>query len=332
MPVKSWRTTTLAAIDSIQQQTLGDFEFLIVGQEDTNSLEERLPSDPRIRCIARNQPGIVGALNTGLSAARGQWLARMDDDDLALPTRLDTQLHFLESNRAVQLSGAVVRLIDQHGQRGLVGAGNKRYESWLNSLVTPESIYKACFIENPLPHPTLFAHRDTWQRLKGYRDGDWPEDLDLVLRAWQMGLQMGKPDDTLLEWREHETRLTWQDTRYRREAFIQLKANIASQAQSGFGLDKGRPVWLCGTGRNARYWFDALLANNVTVNGFVDLDRPGARQHKRHRPVITYSDLWQQRSDAFIVTAFSDPAARKALRAEFDQRGLAVYQDYLLGG
>jgi hypothetical protein len=146
-----------------------------------------------------------------------------------------------------------------------------------------------------------------------------------------MGMQMGKPDVTLLEWREHEARLTWQDPRYRREAFIRLKAKIASQAQSRLGLDKGRPVWLCGTGRNARYWFDALLANKVTVNGFVDLDRPGARQRKRHCPVITYTDLWQQHDDALIISAIGDPAARKVLVTEFECRGLVNYRDYLLG-
>ncbi len=64
------------------------------------------PSDPRIRFVARQQPGIVGALNTGLAQARGQHIARMDDDDIAYPTRLATQLAYLNGNSGTQLCGA----------------------------------------------------------------------------------------------------------------------------------------------------------------------------------------------------------------------------------
>ena len=256
----------------------------------------------------------------------------MDDDDIAYPDRLAVQLAYLCEHPDVALAGARVRLVDEHGGGAGVGPGNRRYEAWLNALTTPAAIRDACFVECPLPHPTWLAHRDVWARLGGYRDIDGPEDHDLVLRARNAGLAMGKPEPVLLDWREHPERLTHRDARYRREAFTDTRARAALDPASGFGLDAGREAWIGGTGRNARWWCDALLRHGGSVAGFVDLDRLGARQRKRHRPVITYRDLWDRRGEALIVTAITNPAARTALVDEFGERGLVNGRDYLLGG
>jgi len=101
-----------------------------------------------------------------------------------------------------------------------------------------------------------------------------------------------------------------------------------------------RPVWICGTGRNARYWHDALVSNAARIEGFVDLDRPNARQSKRHRPVITYQALWerlqmptaQMKHEApFIISAISEPKARDTLREQFELHGLRCYSDFAMG-
>jgi len=74
---------------------------------------------------------------------------------------------------------------------------------------------------------------------------------------------MVKPTSTLLRWREHPNRLTRTDKRYRREAFTQLKAAALVDPRSGLGLQHARPIWIAGTGRNARYWHDALEQCNA---------------------------------------------------------------------
>ena len=332
LPVREWRPTTTTAVRSVLSQTLGDLELLLVGHDDVDTLVERLPRDSRLRGIRRAASGIVGALSSGLDAARGRYVARMDDDDIAYPERLERQLAHLEADPRLGLVGARVRLIDAAGGRDGVGPGNRRYERWLNALTTPEAIRDACFVECPLPHPTWLARRDVWSALGGYRDLDGPEDHDLVLRARNAGIGMGKPEPVLLDWREHAGRLTHRDTRYRREAFTDVRARAALDPRSGFGLDAGRPAWICGTGRNARWWHDALVRHGATVAGFVDLERADARRRKRHRPVITYADLWERRGGALLVTAITNPTARAALVETFGARGLANGRDYLLGG
>jgi len=332
MPVRAWRTTTHAAAASILGQSETDLELLVVGHDDVADTVARLPADPRVRGVPRSATGLVAALRSGLAAARGTFVARMDDDDVARPERLERQLRHLAGSPDIGLVGTRVRLIDERGGRDGVGAGFRRYETWLNALTAPAAIRDACFVECPLPHPTLLAHRDVWARLGGCRDVDGPEDHDLVLRARNAGIGMGKPEPVLLDWREHPARLTHVDPRYRREAFTAVRADAAMDPASGFGLDGGRRAWICGTGRNARRWHDALAARGASVAGFVDLDRPGARQRKRHLPVVTYATLRATRGDALLITAITSPDARAALVKDFSARGLVNGRDYLLGG
>lgn len=332
LPVRQWRDSTWDAVQSILRQTHVSLELLLIGHDDVDQFAVRLPADPRIRFVARQQPGIVGALNTGLAQASGHYIARMDDDDIAYPTRLATQLAYLQGSSGTQLCGAGVRFVDSDGGSESIGNGNRQYAHWLNSLTYDPDIRTACYIECPLPHPTLMAHRAIWQSLGGYREFDGPEDYDLVLRAMLQGIRLGKPPGILLDWREHPERLTCTDQRYRREAFTRCRAWAAIQPQSGLGLAEGRSVWLCGTGRHARHWHDALTHHGTIVNGFVDIHRHGPQRSKRGKRVISYEQLPGIRGDALVISALSQPGAREAVVRYCEKQAWRAGHDYLLGG
>lgn len=338
MPIKSWGPYTADAIASIRQQSYSQLELLLVTGMDHETVLDKVPSDARIRILKRRQPGIVSALNTGIEAAHGDYIARMDDDDLAHAHRLDTQFNYLERNPSIDICGTTIEFFSTNGS---VQGGNLRYQHWLNQTDTPESLVEQLFVESPLPHPTWMAPARTWQTVGAYREFNGPEDYDWLLRAWLAGLTMGKTsgasnqpdaDGPLLQWREHSERLTHRDTRYRREAFIQLKASTLCDARCALGLNHGRGIWIVGTGRNARYWCDALHNQQANVLGFVDLPSDSRAQQKRHLPVIDYEQLWSLRNDSLIITAITQPMAKGQLLQWFDQHRLVSMQDYVIGG
>lgn len=338
MPVKQWRDHTDEAVHSILAQTHSKLELLIVTGQEHNDAESRLPSDARIHCFQRPKPGIVSALNAGLTRARGEYVARMDDDDIAHPIRLETQLNYLDTNPDIGVCGTAVEFFSKDQP---VGPGNQRYQDWLNSMTLPDDIAAQMFIESPLPHPTWMASRSIWEKVGAYREFDGPEDYDWLLRAWLLGVAMGKPTlyqnsdvmpAALLAWREHPNRLTYQDTRYSRQAFIELKASVICDVRSGCRLEAGRHIWIAGTGRNARYWCDALKCYGGNVRGFIDLDRHNRPRRKRHLPVITYQQMLTQRNDALIISAITNRPARDQLSKWFTAYGLKPFSDYILGG
>lgn len=329
MPVREHTLYTNAAVESVLNQSHSNLELVVVGKDDVNALLDKLPDDPRILGVSRTAPGVIGASNTGLSVCTGEYIARMDSDDISHPDRLQTQLAFLETNLQIGLVGACVELFCDEAP---IGRGNQNYQQWLNSLTTADDIAHACLIELPLPHPSLFAHRTFWNAIGPYRDMGWPEDYDLVLRAWLAGIAMAKPPGVLLRWREHPERLTNTDSRYSRQAFINAKAWAIAQPQAGLQVDTGRDIWICGTGRNARYWHDALIDNDANVLGFVELESAKVKTQKRNLPVITYTELSQCVNDALVVSVISSPPGRAALTDWFDAQNMHVGVNYVLGG
>ena len=337
MPVKHIDRYVKVAIDSMLAQLDVDIELLLIGAPETSNTNNTLAlllnryfkRDSRITLVARDKPGIVSALNTGLAHASGSYIARMDADDIAAPERLRTQLKVAQTQPDNSLISACVEIFSDDYP---VQAGNRHYQRWLNQLCTPSAISQACFIESPMPHPAWLAHKTVWSSIGNYSNGDFPEDYDFVLRAWLAGIPMIKPERTLLRWREHPQRATRTDPRYRREAFIGRKASALASPDAGLFLDEGRAVWIVGTGRNARYWHDALEAQQVSVAGFVDFDGPDTQRQKRDKPVIGYSDLAELRKDALIVTAISNPDARQQLCTWFADQRMVQGQDVIIGG
>ena len=104
------------------------------------------------------------------------------------------------------------------------------------------------FVECPIPHPSLVVRTAAFERVGGYRDTEWPEDYDLVLRLWQEGYRLGKVPEVLLEWREGDQRLSRTDPRYGEEAFRRCKVHYLGHRLAGRSV----VVWGAGpVGRRA---------------------------------------------------------------------------------
>ena len=105
MPIYKGDEYLSAAVDSILNQTFSDFEFIIICDDPTEKtrqiLDKYKQSDSRIRVYYQEREGLVNSLNRGCSLAQGEYIARMDADDISLPERFEKQVKFLDSNQCV---------------------------------------------------------------------------------------------------------------------------------------------------------------------------------------------------------------------------------------
>jgi glycosyltransferase involved in cell wall biosynthesis len=199
MPVYNSERYLRLAVQSILDQTFQDFEFIVVddGSRDSSLaiLREYEAKDPRVRIISRGNTGIVGALNDGLEASRGELIARMDADDISQPDRLAKQVPFLQSKDDHVLVGCQVMLIDPDGAE-LCPKRDTEY--------THERIDWAHLNHRwPLVHPTVLMRKSAVEQVGRYRQRyQWLEDLDLFLRLAEMGRIASLPD-VLLRYRLH---------------------------------------------------------------------------------------------------------------------------------
>ena len=113
MPVRNGADTVGRAIESIQAQSLRDWELVVVDDGSSDATPEILAAmaaaDARIRVIGTPPLGIARALQTGCDACRGEWIARMDADDRMFPRRLDEQLAYARENPALGVVSCRVR-------------------------------------------------------------------------------------------------------------------------------------------------------------------------------------------------------------------------------
>lgn len=101
LPAYNAEKYLLRSVKSILTQTFRDFELLVINDgssDQTRAIIEQV-SDPRLRAIhLPENTGLINVLNLGLELAKGEYIARMDADDISLPTRFEEQVNFLQSN------------------------------------------------------------------------------------------------------------------------------------------------------------------------------------------------------------------------------------------
>jgi len=323
MPVRDGGAWLRAAVESLYAQHCGDFELLLV---DDHSLDEAiagLPRDPRLRVLANRGRGIVAALNTGLAAARGALVARMDGDDIALPERLAVQREFLAANPQIGIAGAQVEIFVEGGEPA---GGYRHYQRWINGLCSAPQIAREIFVESPIPHPSAIWRREVVDALGGYRETAWAEDYDLWLRAHRAGVAMGKPQGVLLRWRDHRARLSRCDPRCARERFIEAKAEALAAH-----IALRRTVALCGTGAVATQLHDALAARGVAPRCFLDINPRRIGGHKRGLPVLALDAAPGLCAEGVLLLgALGRRGAGESLRGELTGLGLRETRDFLL--
>ncbi|HEY1050255.1 MAG TPA: glycosyltransferase [Prosthecobacter sp.] len=327
LPVRNAQHTVAATLHSIQGQTCPDWELIIIddGSADGTSaiLATFAAHDPRI--IVHRQPpwGIAEALIIGSQQCRGEFISRMDADDLMSPTRLEQQRAYLLAHPHIGLVSSRVRF-------GGTEAGYAAHVDWLNSLLTPESIRLRRFVEAPVAHPSVMFRRALLAQHGGYRSGGFPEDYELWLRWLQAGVQFGKVDAELLTWNDPPQRLSRQDPRYSVEAFYRMKC-LYLAAWLKENVSPHREIWLWGAGRITRRRFDSLEnTHGMHITGFIDVDPSKRGHHRDGRPVRMADDL-PNLSHAFILAGVGARGAREKIHRHLTQRGWQEGHDFLLG-
>ena len=310
LPCRNAATTLPESIASIAQQTFRDYDVVAVDDGSTDAtralLEHWSERDPRVRVLAQPHRGILAALVHALDAAQGDFIARMDADDIAHPQRLLRQLELLDEHRDIAACGTGVRYFPTDAVRD----GARRYEHWLNAIHSPADVAREIFVECPLAHPTLCVRRAALEHVGGYADHGWPEDYDLVLRLYEAGYGLANVPQVLLDWREQPQRASRVELRYHPDAFRRCKVHYLRRTL--LGGRAGVLVW--GAGPVGKAFARELISQRTVVRAFVDLDPRRIGQIIHGAPVIAPEGIARYR-DALAVAAVGQPNARAQIRA-----------------
>ncbi|MBX7258083.1 MAG: glycosyltransferase [Candidatus Hydrogenedentes bacterium] len=199
MPVYNNERYLPASVESILNQTYRDFEFIIVDDGSSDGslqlLERYAEEDSRIRLSSRPNTGYTIALNEGLRVARGEFIARMDADDIAAPDRFRKQVQYLDDHPDCVVVGGNVLLIDCDGDPIREMCLGYTHEEIDNAHMLGQG--------GALIHPAVMIRKWGFDRVGEFReDYECAEDLDIFLRLAEVGKVANVPE-VVLQYRQH---------------------------------------------------------------------------------------------------------------------------------
>jgi hypothetical protein len=191
-------------------------------------------------------------LNLGLRKARGEYIARIDADDVATPDRLQRQVLHLDAHPEVGILGARIRFVDSAGRdRGLY-----------REFVPPDAIHWRLALGNVVPHPTVVLRRDLIERLGGYDEElRFAQDYDLWTRAVAAGSAVAVLPDVLCNYLVSEAQIS--------------AKNRPAQTETAVAVLRRYCCWLVGddVSSTSAEWLWCLV-NGAPLPEGVDPDQP----------------------------------------------------------
>lgn len=217
LPAKNSSEFITESIRSILSQTHKEFELLICDDHSSDNTVQLIETfdDKRINLFKNKGNGLVDALNLLIAEAKGEFVCRMDADDTALPSRIESQINFIR-NTNFQCIGSSAFVIDSFGNR------KKRV---LKRPTDANLVGAYLFHGVPIIHPTAFGYTKFFKKY-GYRNFFAAEDYDLWVRAWLDGAKIGNSPDKLLNYRIHGKQVSKLERKKQARASSVIRASI----------------------------------------------------------------------------------------------------------
>lgn len=235
MPVYNAAKYLVAAIESVRRQSFSSWELLCVddGSSDRSLeiVQNYVACEPRVRLVACPHRGIVATLNQGVELCRGEFIARLDADDLALPDRFQIQFDYLRNHPSLAMISGGYQTID---------ADDRVWKTQLPPLTSSE-VREALHHSNCIAHSSVMIRREILERFPGPYRSHFPlaEDYDLWLRI-VAEYDIGSSPDIVLQ--------------YRRDFATTKPERVVQQTLSTLGVQLSHGFRLNGTPDRAAEW------------------------------------------------------------------------------
>lgn len=295
------------SVRSVLDQTFRDLELIVVDDGSTDGtraiLRELASGDPRMRLVEKENEGLIATLNRAISEAKGEYIARLDHDDVSLPLRIERQAAFLDAHRDYVAVGCLMRKMTEDGT--IVGKVRIRHEKLRHDPggFPPRQQW--------LYGPTPMMRAEALRKIGGYRPQFLAsEDRDLCWRLGALG-PMERLPEVLVSYRFHGTNMS--RLRRRTQTYSGLLSDFSALA-AHFKLD------------------DSEILKKVDVGGDYE---PTLRAYKAllspHYPMDSFLYYYQMRSEIWDLPGQPDRAGIfKAVLKHFAERPFDRVRLFLL--
>lgn len=259
MPFKNTAKYLKECIESVLKQSYTKWELIAVNDGSTDKSVDIVKfyadKDQRIKYHVNAGQGIIPALQTAYQNAEGNFITRMDSDDIMTPQRLMYLVNNLESSGLGWVAVGQVKYFSKTG----ISDGYARYEKWLNNLTAAGTNYQEIYKECVIPSPCWMVFRDDFIKAGAFNANTYPEDYDLTFRFYQCKLKIIPCNKVLHLWRDYQSRTSRTHVHYAQNYFLELKTNYFLKLD----YDPARPLVVWGAGFKGKAIAKILITRKI---------------------------------------------------------------------
>ena len=321
-PFKNTKLFLSECIDSIINQSYQHWELLIIDDHSTDNSYEIVQTyankDKRIKLYKNTGHGIIDALQLAFSKSSGDYITRMDSDDIMHSCKLITMLSQLKSFGKQHVALGLVKYFSKDG----IGNGYAKYESWLNLLTSSGQNYSEIYKECVIPSPCWMLHRSDFIACGGFEPNRYPEDYDLTFRLYKHRITCIPSTAELHYWRDYSTRASRTDDHYAENHFLELKVDYFLE----LNYDATRPLTVWGAGQKGKKV--AMLLKNKHIPFIWICDNPKKiGKHIYDELLFNFEHLQNLNRPQSIVTVANE-TSQKEIKAYFKSQQMIAMHDY----
>lgn len=322
IPFKNTMVFLPECIDSIIEQEYKNWEILAVDDHSTdnskNLLNAYAQKDSRIQVFTNHGNGIINALRLGYLHSKGEFITRMDSDDIMTPNKISVMANSLIEKGKGHVAVGQVKYFSEKG----ISNGYERYEEWLNSLTQKGTNYTEIYKECAIPSPCWMVSREDFDACSGFQPDRYPEDYDLAFQFYKNGLKCIPCNKVLLHWRDYDTRTSRTSEHYAQNYFLDIKLHYFLEIER----DTRRPLVLWGAGNKGKAIAKSLIDQQIEFYWVCDNPKKIGKDIYG-KEMLHFEKLNTLKNAQSIVTVANDGAQNK-IRAYFASIGQSATKYY----
>jgi glycosyltransferase involved in cell wall biosynthesis len=261
IPFKNAAPWIEATLDSILKQDYKNWEVIAVedhSSDGSTTLLEKYKA-PNIKVFKNQKEGIIPALQLGLAHSKGEFITRMDADDIMPLGRLKSMVEEIEkSPKKTIVTGKI-----QYFSNSIVSDGYRKYERWLNDRIEQNDHWNHIYRECVVASPNWIARRSDLIENKIFDELRYPEDYDMTFQWFHKAFTIKGIDEVTLNWREHPDRTSRNSAVYDQQSFFQLKLDWFLKIHPNI-----QNIGLLGAGQKGKITAQHFINNNISFEWY----------------------------------------------------------------
>lgn len=258
-PFKNTSKYLAECLESIISQTYNNWELIIIDDHSSDHsydiVNEYARKDSRIKLFKNTGKGIIEALQYAFSLSSGEFVTRMDSDDIMPNDKLEHMINNLLKHGKGHVATGLVKYFSDQG----ISDGYNKYEQWLNKLTKTGSNYSEIYKECVIASPCWMTYRTDFIACDGFNPNLYPEDYDLIFRFYKHGLKCIPCDKLLHYWRDYPIRTSRTHEHYAQNYFLDIKLRYFLELD--YNKNKTLTIW--GAGFKGKTIAKALVEKEI---------------------------------------------------------------------